>query len=62
MPDRFYLNPDNVREVRIIHQPPGREHVNVTVVYVTSEVKTLTVRKASLATILQELYAVEGGD
>ena len=59
MPDRFYLDPDNVREVRMIHQPPGREHVNVTVVYVTSEVKNLTVHKTSLATVLEELYAAE---
>ncbi len=62
MADRFYLDPDSVREVRMIHQPPGREHVNVTVEYVTSEVKILTVHKSRLATILEELYAAEWGD
>ncbi len=62
MPDRFYLDPDNVREVRMIHQPPGREHVNVRVEYVTGEVRTLTVHKSRLATVLEELYGVEGPD
>jgi hypothetical protein len=57
--DRFYLDPDKVRKVEISHEPPTRERVRVTVEYVTSEVKVLTVHKSLLATVLEELYAAE---
>jgi hypothetical protein len=55
--DRFYLDPDKVRKVELLHQPPGRERVRVTVEYVTGEVRVLTVHKSLLATVLEKLYA-----
>ncbi len=58
--DRFYLDPDNVRKVELIHQPPSREVVRVIVEYVTGEVRLLTVHKSVLATVLEDLYATEG--
>jgi hypothetical protein len=58
--DRFYLDPDNVRKVELVHQPPSREDVRVTVEYVTGEVRVLTVHKSLLATVLENLYAAEG--
>jgi hypothetical protein len=57
--DRFYLDPDNVRKVELVHQPPSREDVRVTVEYVTGEVRVLIVHKSVLATMLEELYAAE---
>jgi hypothetical protein len=57
--DRFYLDPDKVRKVELLHQPPGRERVRVTVEYATGEVRVLTVHKSLLATVLEELYAAE---
>jgi hypothetical protein len=44
--DRFYLDADNVRKVGFFHQPPGREHVRVTVEYVSGEVKVFEVTRA----------------
>ena len=58
--DRFYLDPDNVRKVELVHQPPSREDVRATVEYVTGEVRVLTVHKSLLATVLEDLYAAEG--
>jgi len=58
--DRFYLDPDQVRKVELVHQPPSREDVRVTVEYVTGEVRVLTVHKSLLATVLEHLYAAEG--
>ena len=58
-PDRFYLDPDKVRKVELCHQPPDRERVRVTVEYVTSEVRVLTVHKSLLATVFEYLYAEE---
>ena len=58
-PDGFYLDPDKVSNVELCHQPPGSERVRVTVEYVTSEVRVLTVRKSLLATLLEDLYAEE---
>jgi hypothetical protein len=57
--DRFYLDPNQVRKVELCHQLPGRERVRVTVEYVTSEVRVLTVHKSLLATVLEALYAGE---
>jgi hypothetical protein len=57
--DRFYLDPDNVRKVELVHQPPSREDVRVTVEYATGEVRVLTVHKSLLATVLKHLYAAE---
>jgi hypothetical protein len=57
--DRFYLDPDNVRNVELIHQPPSREDVRVTVEYATGEVRVLTVHKSVLAAVLEDLYAAD---
>jgi hypothetical protein len=57
--DRFYLDPDTVRKVELCHEPPGRERVRVTVEYATSEIRTLTIHKSVLATVLEELYAAQ---
>ena len=57
--DRFHLDPNQVRKVAFCYQPPGRERVRVTVEYVTSEVRVLTVHKSLLATVLEQLYSAE---
>jgi len=57
--DTFHLDPDKVRKVELCHESPGRERVRVTVEYVTSEIRTLTVHKSLPATVLDELYAAE---
>jgi hypothetical protein len=57
--DRFYLDPDNVRKVKLCHQPPGRERVRVTVEYASGEVTVYEVHKTLLATLLGELDAIE---
>ena len=58
-PDRFYLNPEKVRQVELIHQPPSREDVRVTVEYMTGEVRVLTVHKSVLAAVLEDLYGAQ---
>jgi hypothetical protein len=57
--DRFYLDPNNVRKVELVHQPTSREGVRVTVEYVTGEVRVLAAHKSVLATMLEDLYAAE---
>jgi hypothetical protein len=57
-PDRFYLAPDNVRKVEFFHQPPGREHVRVTVEYVSGEVKVFEAHKGLLTSVLAQLFAI----
>ena len=57
--NRFYLDPDKVRKVELLHQPPGRVRVRVTVEYVSGEVRVLTVHKSVLAGVLEELYSGE---
>ncbi len=57
--DRFYLDPDKVRQVELSHQPPSREDVRVTVEYVSGEVRVLTVHKSVLATVLEDVYSAE---
>ena len=57
--NRFYLDPDKVRKVELLHQPPGRVRVRVTVEYVSGEVRALTVHKTVLASVLEELYSAE---
>jgi hypothetical protein len=57
--DRFYLDPDKVRKVELVHEPPSREDVRVTVEYMTGELRVLTVHKSLLATVLEDLYAAE---
>jgi hypothetical protein len=60
--DTFHRNPDKVRKVEFFHQPPGREHVRVTVEYVSDEVREHMVSKSLLAALLEELNPVEGRD
>jgi len=57
-PDRFYLDPDNVRKVEFFHQPPGRERVRVPVEYVSGEVRVFTVHKGLLTRVLAQLFAI----
>jgi hypothetical protein len=57
--DRFYLDPNNVRKVELVHQPTSREDVRVTIEYVTGEVRVLAAHKSVLATMLEDLYAAE---
>jgi hypothetical protein len=57
--DNSRLDPDQVRNVEILHQPPGREHVRVTVEYATGEMRVFTVHKSLLATVLEKLYTME---
>jgi hypothetical protein len=58
-PDRFYLDPDKVRKVELLHEFPSRERVRVTVEYVTGELRVLRVHQSVLATVLEDLYAAE---
>ena len=60
--DTFHRNPDKVRKVEFFHQPPGREHVRVTIEYVSDEVRVHVVYKSLLAALLEELNPVEGRD
>ena len=54
--DRFHLDPEKVRKVELCHQPPGgREHVRVTVEYMSGEVKVLTAHKSLLTSVLEDL-------
>jgi hypothetical protein len=53
------LGPDKVRKMELCHEPPGRERVRVTIEYVTSEVRVLTVHKSLLAAVLEEVYSAE---
>ena len=57
--DSFHLDPDQVRKVEIFHQPPGREHVRVTVEYATGEVWVVTVHKSLLAIVLERLHTMD---
>jgi hypothetical protein len=57
--DTFHCDPDNVRKVEFVHQPPGREYVRVTVEYVSGEVRVHVVYKSVLARLLEELNPVE---
>ena len=57
--DSFHLDPDQVRKVEILHQPPGREHVRVTVEYATGEVWVVTVHKSLLAIVLERLHTMD---
>ena len=57
--DRFYLDPDKVRKVELLHEPPSRERVRVTVEYVTGELRVLTVHQSLLATVLEDVYSAE---
>ncbi len=57
--DSFYLDPDQVRKVELSYEPRSRERVRVTVVYMTGEIRVLTVDKSVLAAVLEDLSAAE---
>jgi hypothetical protein len=57
--DRFYADPDNVRKVELLHDPPGREHLLVTVEYVSGAMKVYRADKSLLTLLLEELHAME---
>jgi len=57
--DRFYGDPDNVRKVELLHEPPGREHVRVTVEYVRGPMKVFAVDRSLLTLLLKELHAMQ---
>ena len=57
--DRFYGDPDNVRKVELLHEPPGHEHVRVTVEYVRGPMKVFAVDRSLLTLLLKELHAMQ---
>jgi hypothetical protein len=57
--DMFYLDPDQVRKVEILHEPPSRERVRVTIEYRTGELRLLTVHKSVLEDVLEDVYSAE---
>jgi hypothetical protein len=59
MCDTFHCDPDKVREVRFVHQPPGGETVRATLEYVNGEVRVHVIHKSLLADLLEELNPVD---
>jgi hypothetical protein len=59
MCDTFHRDPDKVRNVQFVHQPPGGEYERVTVEYVNGEVRVHVIYKSFLADLLEELNPVE---
>ena len=59
MCDTFHRDPDKVREVQFVHQPPGGETVRATVEYVNGEVRAHVIYKSLLADLLGELNPVD---
>jgi hypothetical protein len=53
--EETHYDPDEVRRVEFFHEPPGRQHVRVTVEYVTGELKVYVVDRAVLADLLKRL-------
>jgi hypothetical protein len=49
------LDPDMVRKVEFFHEPPGRQHVRITVEYITGELKVYVVDRMVLADLLRRL-------
>ena len=60
MCDKFHCDPDKVREVQLVQQPPGGETVRATVEYVNGEVRVHVIRKSLFADLLEELNPVDG--
>ncbi len=58
MCDKFHRDPDKVREVQFVHQPPGGETVRATVEYVNGAVRVHVIYKSLLADLLEELNPV----
>ena len=59
MCDTFHCDPDKVRNVQFVHQPPGGETVRATVEYVNGEVRVHVIYKSLLADLLEELNPVD---
>jgi hypothetical protein len=59
MTNTFHRDPDKVRKVEFVHQPPGGEYVRATVEYVSGEVRVHVVYKSLVAELLEELNPVE---
>ena len=59
MANTFHRDPDKVRKVQFVHQPPGGETVRATVEYVNGEVRVHVIYKSLLAELLEELNPVE---
>jgi hypothetical protein len=59
MYDTFHCDPDNVRKVEFVHQPPGGEYERVTVEYVSGEERVHVVYESVLADLLEALNPVE---
>jgi hypothetical protein len=57
--DTLHRDPDKVRTVESFLSAPGREHVRVTVEYVSGEVRVHEVYKPLLAASLEELNPTE---
>jgi hypothetical protein len=55
----FHRDPDKVRKVEFVHQPPGGESVRCTLEYVGGEVRVHVIDKSVLAELLEELNPVE---
>ncbi len=59
MSNEFHRDPEKVRKVDFVRQPPGGEYERVTVEYVSGEVRVHVVYKSLLAHLLEELNPVE---
>ncbi len=59
MSNTFHRDPDKVRKVEFVHQPPDGEYERVTVEYVSGEVRVHVVYKSLLAHLLEELNPLE---
>ncbi len=59
MCDAFHRDPDKVREVQLVHQPPGGETVRATVEYLNGEVRVHVIHKSLLAGLLEELNPLD---
>ena len=59
MCDTFHRDPDKVRNVQFVHQPPGGETVRATLEYVNGEVRVHVIYKSLLADLLGELNSVD---
>jgi hypothetical protein len=59
MYDKIHRDPDKVRKVELVHQPPGGDYARVTVEYVNGEVRVHVVYKSLLAGLLEEINPVD---
>jgi hypothetical protein len=59
MANTFHRDPDKVRRVEFVHQPPGGETVRGTVEYVNGEQRVHVIDKSLVAGLLEELNPVD---